>query len=196
MSQAAAHLAVKLSGLLAMSGGNRDRLQQAVLELERLGVHGVVLGEHLVRGRDMAHPGGISMGREGRSRTSLDALVLLSWLAALTRRLRLSTAVLIGSLHEPVLLARQAATLDVLSCGRFDLGVAGGWFRPEFAATGVSFADRFSRMEEGLRACRALWSSPVASFSGRWTHFDDVTCDPEPALPGATGPGLGRSPRA
>ena len=103
----------------------------------------------------------------------LDPLVALSFAAAATQRIRVATGVLLLPEHNPVLLAKQAASLDVLSGGRLVLGVGVGWSREEFEALGVPFAHRGRRAAEYIRAMRALWSEDVASFAGEFASFSE-----------------------
>jgi probable F420-dependent oxidoreductase len=111
----------------------------------------------------------------------LDPLVTLSFAAAATRRIRVATGVLLVPEHNPVLLAKQAASLDVLSGGRLVLGVGVGWSREEFEALGVPFRHRGRRASEYIRAMRALWSEDVASFAGEFVSFSSVRVNPKPA---------------
>ena len=110
----------------------------------------------------------------------LDPLITLSFAAAATRHIRLATGVLLLPEHNPVLLAKQAASLDVLSHGRLALGVGVGWSREEFAALGIPFARRGTRAEEYLSALRALWRDDVASFDGEFVSFSEVRVNPKP----------------
>src|SRR5690348_51925 len=110
----------------------------------------------------------------------LDPLLALAFAAAVTSRIELATGVLLLPEHNPVLAAKQAATLDVLCAGRFSLGVGVGWSAEEFAALGVPFARRGQRTEEYLAAMRTLWSQDVASFIGEFTRFDAVRVNPKP----------------
>ena len=110
----------------------------------------------------------------------LDPLLGLSYAAAVTTRITLATGVLLLPEHNPVLLAKQAATLDVLSGGRLTLGVGIGWSAEEFAALGVPFARRGARTVEYVAAMRALWSDDVASFRGEFTSFEAVRVNPRP----------------
>lgn len=110
----------------------------------------------------------------------LDPLLALSYAAAVTSRIGLATGVLLLPEHNPVVVAKQAATLDVLSAGRLTLGVGIGWSSEEFAALGVPFARRGQRTAEYVAAMRALWSEEVASFAGQFTRFDAVRVNPKP----------------
>jgi probable F420-dependent oxidoreductase len=110
----------------------------------------------------------------------LDPLVGLSFAAAATRRIELATGVLLLPEHNPVLLAKQAASLDVLSGGRLNLGVGVGWSLEEFAALGVPFERRGARATEYAAAMRVLWREDVASFDGEFVAFDSVRVNPKP----------------
>jgi probable F420-dependent oxidoreductase len=110
----------------------------------------------------------------------LDPLLALTFAAAVTSRIELATGVLLLPEHNPVVVAKQAATLDVLSAGRFNLGVGVGWSAEEFAALGVPFAQRGRRTEEYLAAMRTLWADDPASFSGEFVRFDAIRVNPKP----------------
>ena len=110
----------------------------------------------------------------------LDPFVALSFIAAATRDIRIATGVLLLAEHHPVVVAKQAASLDVLSGGRLALGVGVGWSAEEFAALGMSFRGRAKRMEEGIVAIRALWRDDVATFLGDDVRFEGVRVNPRP----------------
>jgi probable F420-dependent oxidoreductase len=114
----------------------------------------------------------------------LEPMTALAAMAGATRRIRLATAVLIAPLRSPLLLAKTAATLDVLSEGRLELGVGLGWQEEEFAAAGVPFGGRWARLLDALRACRALWSEAPASYHSPTLSFDSLWCLPRPQQPG------------
>ncbi|MDT7790320.1 MAG: hypothetical protein QOF58_8739 [Pseudonocardiales bacterium] len=111
----------------------------------------------------------------------LDPLVGLGFVAGLTSRLELGTGIVILPQRNPVVLAKQVASLDVLSGGRFTLGVGTGYLEPEFAAVGVPFADRGRRTDEYIDAMRALWHLPEPSFSGKYVSFSGVDAHPRPS---------------
>jgi probable F420-dependent oxidoreductase len=111
----------------------------------------------------------------------LDPMLGLTFAAAATSRIGLATGILLLPEHNPVLVAKQAATLDVLSEGRLTLGIGIGWSAEEFAALGVPFARRGQRTAEYVAAIRTLWSDDRASFSGEFTHFEAVRVYPKPA---------------
>ncbi|MGO8958364.1 MAG: LLM class F420-dependent oxidoreductase [Streptosporangiaceae bacterium] len=110
----------------------------------------------------------------------LDPLLGLTYAAAVTSRIGLATGILLLPEHNPVLAAKQAATLDVLSAGRLTLGIGIGWSAEEFAALGIPFARRAQRTAEYVAAIRTLWSADRASFSGEFIQFDAVRVYPKP----------------
>jgi len=115
-----------------------------------------------------------------------DPLIWLAYVAARTSTLRLGTGILIVPQRNPLVLAKELATLDHLSGGRMILGAGIGWLEEEFEALGVPFAGRGRRTEEAIAAMRALWSQEQASYAGSTTNFRDCFLRPQP--PGGTIP--------
>jgi probable F420-dependent oxidoreductase len=109
-----------------------------------------------------------------------DPLIWLAVVATATSTIRLATGILIVGQRQPAVVAKEVASLDVLSGGRVELGIGVGWLKEEFEALGVPFAERAARTDEAVAAMRALWSEPVASFHGRFTSFTDCICSPRP----------------
>ncbi len=109
-----------------------------------------------------------------------DPLIFMSYLASATTRIKLATGILILPQRNPVVTAKQIATLDYLSGGRILLGIGVGWLEEEFNAIGTPFADRGRRTDEYVAAMRELWSSPSPSFDGEFVHFKDAHCRPQP----------------
>jgi probable F420-dependent oxidoreductase len=123
-------------------------------------------------------PGGRLPG--GPSAKLPDPLIWLTWVAAATTRLRFMTAVMILPQRNPLVLAKEVATLDYLSGGRIELGIGVGWLKEEFEALGIPFERRGKRADEYVAAMRALWASDGASFAGEFVKFDKVSCNPKP----------------
>jgi len=109
-----------------------------------------------------------------------DPFVWLAYAAAQTTTLRLATGVLVLPQRQPLVVAKQAATLDRLSGGRLILGVGAGWLAEEFAALDVPFAERGRRLDEYVTALRALWRNEAASFAGAFVRFEAVVARPAP----------------
>jgi probable F420-dependent oxidoreductase len=109
-----------------------------------------------------------------------DPLVWLTYVAAVTTTLKLATGILILPQRQPLVLAKECATLDQLSGGRLLLGVGAGWLREEFDALDVPFGDRGRRTDDYIGALRAAWGEQPASHAGEFTRFDGVYVQPGP----------------
>ncbi len=109
-----------------------------------------------------------------------DPLIWLAFAAAAAPKLKLGTCILIVPQRNPLVLAKELATLDQLSGGRLELGLGVGWMKEEFDALGIDWARRGARNDEYIAAMRALWSAPHAEFHGDFVDFDPVTCSPRP----------------
>lgn len=113
-----------------------------------------------------------------------DPLIWLAHVAAVTTTLRLATGILILPQRNPLILAKQVASLDVLSGGRMLLGIGVGWLKEEFDALGVPFAGRGARADEYVEALRALWTQDEATYSGNHVSFERCISRPRPAQAG------------
>jgi probable F420-dependent oxidoreductase len=116
----------------------------------------------------------------GRAGAFPDPLIWIAYAAAVTTRLRFLTGVIILPQRNPLVLAKQVATLDYMSGGRIELGIGVGWLKEEFAALGVPFERRGKRSNEYIAAMRALWAADGASFAGEFVNFQEVSCNPKP----------------
>jgi alkanesulfonate monooxygenase SsuD/methylene tetrahydromethanopterin reductase-like flavin-dependent oxidoreductase (luciferase family) len=142
------------------------RYVDTVMEAERLGFYGAYLVEHHFTGR-------------GQVSASLG---LLTYLAGLTSRIRLGTAVVVVPWHNPVLLAEQSATLDLLSEGRLDLGLGRGYRDYEFEGFGIPRTEAQARFDETLDFLRTAWRADTRfSFHGEFWQFSDIVIEPKPA---------------
>ncbi|MGH2598272.1 MAG: LLM class F420-dependent oxidoreductase [Dehalococcoidia bacterium] len=126
----------------------------------------------------------------------LEPLVTLGAVAAVTRRVRLGTEVLVLPQRQPALVAKQVATLDVLSGGRVRLGVGVGWQGAEFESLGVPFAERGRRMDECIELLRLYWRERAVTYHGRYYTAEAMAMDPEPVQPGGPPIWLGGSSEA
>jgi probable F420-dependent oxidoreductase len=109
-----------------------------------------------------------------------DPFLVLTAAAAVTTRLRLGTGIALVANHDPITLAKQIATLDRISGGRFLLGVGAGWNKEEIENPGVEFETRWRRAIEHLEAMRAIWTQDEAGFAGKWVSFDPIWSWPKP----------------
>jgi len=110
-----------------------------------------------------------------------DPLIWLAFVAAATTELRLGTGIVILPQRNPVILAKELATLDSLSGGRVEFGIGVGWLKEEFEALGVPWPRRGARTDEYIEVMRALWDGDHASYQGEFVSFDDVSSNPKPA---------------
>lgn len=118
----------------------------------------------------------------GRNDMSLpDPLIWMSYMAAVTAKIKLATGILILPQHNPVITAKQIATLDSMSGGRVLLGIGVGWLEEEFAVIGAPFANRAARTDEYVDVMRALWQQDRPSFDGNFFQFEGAFCRPQPA---------------
>ena len=115
-----------------------------------------------------------------------EVMVWAAHLAAVTSTIKVATGVLVLPQREPVLLAKQAASVAVLSHGRLILGVGAGWLAEEFAAVGADFATRGARLDEYVAAMRELWAHDRADFAGEFVQFSGAQLAPRP--PGGSVP--------
>ncbi|MDX6743351.1 TIGR03619 family F420-dependent LLM class oxidoreductase [Actinocorallia sp. A-T 12471] len=155
------------------------------VEADRLGFDSVWIPEHLVFTTDLStanYPGTSDPGINPKT-PLFDALGYLSHLAAVTRHVRLGTAVYLYGLRHPLISARAFATLDQLSGGRAIVGVGSGWYRGEWDAAGVDFRTRGSRLDEALELSRRLWTEPVVAHEGRHFTLPEVAFEPKPVQP-------------
>lgn len=176
-----ATLAVALSHVEPQVGPHLERFLELAREAEAAGVDQVVLSEHVLLAAEITgHPGAASSFPFPGTEQYPEPLVTLAAVAAVTTRVRLSTNILIAPLRPAALLAKMAATLDCLSGGRLELGVGTGWHQPEYAALNVPMERLPQRLDDTLRACRALWRQRPASFSSPTVSFREMYCCPAP----------------
>jgi len=142
---------------------------------EEAGLESVWTGEHVVLPDPQVPPSPAPPGHP-----MLDPAACLAFLAGQTQRLRLATGIVILPQRNPLLLAKEMASVDVLSGGRLILGVAAGYLEPEFRALGVPFAGRGPRTDEAIDALRAIWTQEKPSFAGAHFRFADVDAHPRP----------------
>ncbi len=160
------------------SGTDPAEIARYVRELERMGFDHLVIYDHVL-GAHPDRPGGWT-GPYTHESLFHEPFVLFGYLAAVTTRLELATAVIILPQRQTALVAKQAAEVDVLTNGRFRLGVGIGWNPVEFDALGEDFHTRGRRMEEQIALLRALWTDRVVDFHGKWHRVDRAGLHPLP----------------
>jgi probable F420-dependent oxidoreductase len=181
------HLSIQVVNFAGEGPGDWQVLSDHAVAADQVGVDRLAVSDHVAFGDDLTDYGDPSMGGTagGRQPTGPDGLWLeplttLTWLAARTTRIRLQTGILLAALRRPVVLAKTAVTLDVLSGGRLDLGVGVGWQAAEYEAAGLDFSRRGPLLDQALEVCQTLWSEPRASYSGDGLSFEGVHAMPKP----------------
>ncbi|MFA5708404.1 TIGR03619 family F420-dependent LLM class oxidoreductase [Mycolicibacterium sp.] len=174
---------VGLHALGVGTGAERTVIDAVAAAAERAGFATLWAGERVVMVDESASR--YPYSDDGVSPVSadsdwLDPFITLSFAGAATTRIGLATGVLVLPEHNPVAIAKRAASLDKLCAGRLALGVGIGWVREEFDALGVPFARRAERTADYVSALRALWRYDVASHDGEFVQFHDVRVNPKP----------------
>ena len=189
-----------LFGVNVGAGTTPHRARATAVLAEELGLESLWALDHVVMpsGYETKYPyheSGKMMG--GAEEVDIaDPLTWLAFAAAVTDRIKLGTGVIVLPQRNPVVLAKQAASLDVLSGGRLLLGVGVGWLAEEFAAVGVPFTDRGRRHDDYVEAMRALWRDTKASAHNTYTNFDNAISLPQPSNRAVTVVIGGRSNRS
>jgi len=142
---------------------------------EDAGFESVWTGEHVILPDPQAPPSPVAADYP-----MLDPAVSLAFIAAHTTKIRLGTGIIILPQRNPVVLAKELASTDVLSNGRLIFGIGVGYLKPEFDAIGAPFDHKGARSEEWLAAMIALWSMPKPEFAGKWIKFKGVNAMPRP----------------
>lgn len=163
--------------------GEPAALLAAASSADAAGIDAVTVFDHVVLGGALdTYPWGEFPG--GPEVPWLEPLTLLAAIAARTSRIRLATGVLIAPLRGATVLAKTAATLDLISGGRLDLGVGTGWLAKEYEAAGMDFAARGQLLTDTLAACQALWKGGPTEFRSPSLTFSGVWCHPTPVQAG------------
>src|SRR5438105_7564019 len=165
--------------------GTPDGARALAEAADETGVESLWTVEHVVvpEGYESPYPYSPSGKMPGPENSVIpDPLAWISFVAALTKNVRLATGILILPQRNPVILAKECATIDVLSGGRLTLGIGIGWLAEEFEAIGVPFAERVGRTEEYIRAMRALWSADE-THRGEFVSFENARSNPKPVQP-------------
>ena len=149
---------------------NPDVIRRIVELAEELGFDSVWATEHIIVGPEAVDPYGRVYA----------PLVTLGWIAGFTERIGLGTSIVLVPLHHPMHLAKEVATLQELSGGRFTLGVGMGWHKEEYDFMGIPFEGRGRRGDEAIRVMRALWNGE-RDFTGEFWSFHDATSEPHPS---------------
>jgi alkanesulfonate monooxygenase SsuD/methylene tetrahydromethanopterin reductase-like flavin-dependent oxidoreductase (luciferase family) len=190
-------LSVHLRSFEAADPGDWRHVVAAAQVLDQAGVDRLLIPDHVAFGERLDEYGRPELGGQaggvqptGPDGCWLEPLTTLSVIAGATTRVRLGTQILLAALRRPVVLAKSAATLDVLSGGRLDLGVGVGWQREEYEAAGLEFQDRGRLLEHSLEVCQLLWQEPRASYNSPELQFEAIHAMPKPTQAGGGGRGV------
>lgn len=183
-------LSVMLITFSADDPGGWKHLVRRAEDADAAGVDRLALPDHVVFGERLdayADPsvGGSEGGRQptGPDGHWLEPLTTIAHLTARTERVRFATGILLAALRRPVVLAKMASTIDVLSGGRLDLGVGVGWQREEYEAAGLDFADRGAQLDHTLEVCQTLWREIRAEHRSDRLAFEAIHQMPKPLEP-------------
>jgi probable F420-dependent oxidoreductase len=148
--------------------------------VEERGFESLLLPEHthIPVSRRTPYPGGGELPREYSH--TVDPFVALAAMASVTERLKLGTGVCLVIERDPIVTAKEVATLDQISGGRFLFGVGAGWNKEEMENHGTDPDSRFRRMRESIEAMKAIWTQDEAEYHGRIVDFDPIWCWPKP----------------
>jgi F420-dependent oxidoreductase-like protein len=144
-----------------------NRIRTIALECEQLGYDSIWLDDHLMFGKQPI----------------LECWTTIAALSSITTKIRLGTMVTCNSFRNPALLAKMAATLDVISNGRLELGIGAGVQKDEHVAYGVPFSqpqDRIGKMKEAVEIIKKLWTEEKASYQGKYYRINEAVCEPKP----------------
>src|ERR1700674_4810955 len=159
----------------AGSQARPDLIKRHAVRAEALGLSDVWVSEHII----------VPRASFPRSPLFYDPVLTLTWVAAVTERVRLGTSVLVLPMRHPLPLAKELSTLQNLSEGRLILGAGVGWLEAEFDALGVPFRERGRRMDEGIAMMKAVWSQDPVSFPTQYIPavIDNMRSQPQPVKP-------------
>lgn len=182
-----------------------EQLLALACTAERLGFEGLWIGEHYMIPQSFSSKHPLVHNDAERKEDAIlastiridDPWFVLGMIASATTRLKIGTAVCVAPLMHPLLLARAAATAQSASQGRFHLGIGAGWLEEEYAAIGIPFKERGTRLDEAVDILRAAWAGSYFSHSGKHFNFEEIQITPErvdvPLVCGGnTGPALRR----
>ena len=162
-------------------GADRGAVRAFAQAAEDLGYAHLIAYDHVVGADPAVHAGWA--GPYTHETMFHEPFALFGYLAAVAPKLELATAVIIAPQRQTVLLAKQAAEIDILTAGRFRLGLGIGWNHVEYEALGMNFHDRGRRFEEQIELLRLLWREPVVTYEGRWHTITGAGLNPLPARP-------------
>ena len=176
----------RLDFCIAVAYSDPEDLCEIALAAESSGFGGIVVSDHVIHPAQLSTPYPYTADGQPRWEPDTpwpDPLIAVGAMAAVTRKLRFITSVLVLTLRHPVLAAKSVATASVLSQGRLTLGVGAGWMREEFAVLGQPFEDRGRRLAEAIAVLRTLFAGGVVEHHGEFYDFGPLQMNPVPKVP-------------
>ena len=150
-----------------------ETIEKTALIAEELGYDSIWLSDHFVTLQDnVPTPNQV-----------YEALTTLTYLAGITKKIRLGNIVLCNNYRNPALLAKMTSCLDVLSRGRFELGIGAGWYEPDYTSYGYIYPEikiRIAQLEESIQIIKKMWTEESPSFDGEYYNIKDAFCSPKP----------------
>ncbi len=171
-------------GLMHVTPYSKADPAKVAKRAEELGFESYWVGDHTIVPVESStpYPGAKHDGREPYYVSQLpDPLIALARAGATTSRIKLGTGICLVSERNPLLTAKQVATLDDACGGRFLFGIGAGWNREESTILGGDFDHRWSQVKEYIAAMKVLWHEGIAEYHGRYVDFPPVRCFPKPA---------------
>jgi probable F420-dependent oxidoreductase len=167
-------------GIVIFSTDYAIRPDELARAAEERGFESLFVPEHthIPVSRRTPYPGGGELPKEYSH--TMDPFVSLAAAAAVTKKIKLATGICLVIEHDPIVLAKEVATLDVLSNGRFILGIGAGWNVEEMENHGTNFKTRWKLLRERVEAMKAIWSNDEAYYHGEFVNFDSVWSWPKP----------------
>ena len=166
-----------------LGASNMAQAMDVAKIVDEAGLYGIAIGEHVALSSSLEgypYEGGLRYGDAGR-KPYLEPVALHGSFAAMTARVKLSHCILLAPLRPAVLLAKQLATIDVLSRGRLQAVFGTGWSRDEYASLNVDFSRRRQILRDNIAACRALWEQQPTTFRSETVSFEGLYSMPQPA---------------
>ena len=184
-------LSIPIQTFAADDPGSFTFLLDRARAADAAGVDRIVCSDHVVYGENLEaygdpKNGGSAGGKQptGPDGIWLEPLTFLTAVGATTTNVRLGTNILLAALRRPVVLAKTAATIDVLTGGRLDIGIGVGWQREEYVAAGLDFDARGRQLDHTIEVCQALWRDPVANYDSPELTFERIHQMPKPRQEG------------
>lgn len=184
-------VSIQLPTFMQDDPGSWQFLLDRARAADAAGLDRIVVSDHVAYGENLEAYGDPKNGGSAGGKQPTDAdgqwlepLTVLTTIGAITANIRVGTNILIAALRRPVVLAKTAATIDVLTGGRLDLGIGVGWQREEYVAAGLDFDTRGRQLDHTIEVCQLLWRERVATYGSPELQFEKIHQMPKPRQDG------------